>query len=375
MDDHYKTLGVTPRDDAETIRAAYRRLARQTHPDVNDEPEAHLRFKAVAEAYRVLADPAQRRRYDALRLLLLATPLRYVVDALEDPLRRAGLAAAIARLARKFTAARPRPSRDGADVELNEQLSFVQSFTGHDLDIAYLRSVACAACAGSGLTDHRTCPLCDGRAEIVFPVGGGLRKPCPKCHGLGVVGDGRCGGCHGQALIDQPKKLRVRVPSGVADGAVLRVAGAGHQGRPGGKDGDLLITVRVAGSLHFAREGLDLILERAVPLCVAVGGGKAAVGLPDNTDIEIDIPPGASPGTRLRVPRRGFHSPPQKTHGDLLVDLDVFVPDDFDHHQRLLAGEWLDAARRGDHAGAQALAAQLADAMEGKVCSDDSVMF
>ncbi|MDP8224890.1 MAG: DnaJ C-terminal domain-containing protein [Candidatus Lernaella stagnicola] len=372
LQDHYKILGVTPRTDADAIRAAYRRLVRETHPDMTDDTTAHQRFKAVSEAYRVLSDAKQRRQYDALRFFLLAAPLRRLANVLTDPQSRTRLGGALLTVARRLARAPFEDvSLDGANIDMARGISFVESFTGTTLSLRYERLLRCVDCEGAGWEEHEACPLCHGRGVLTFPIAGVIHKRCPKCSGRGVVGAGRCRPCHGQGRVPSETNVTVRVPPGVDSDTLLRAKGKGHQGLAGHEDGDLFLSVSVDGSLHFSRNALDLHVEKAIPLCIAISGGRAAVALPDDTAIEIVIPPGTYPGSKLRAAARGFHSPPHKKRGDLIVHLDVYLPDDLDHNQRALADEWFHAAHTGDEAAVNRHAAQLLRQLEGLVCCED----
>jgi len=372
MQDHYKTLGVTATADVGAIRAAYRRLVRETHPDMSDNPADHARFADVTEAYSVLSDPAKRRRYDAWRLLLMAKPVRRLAESLADPQKRGRFGGAVMNALRRLASAPdPRSGRDGDAVFLTRELSFSESFTGHSLRVEYDRRVLCSVCDGTGRATYEPCPVCHGHAEIPL-AGGGVRKVCPRCGGEGVIGQGSCRACGGHGRVTLRETVTLRVPPGIESGTRLRAKGKGHQGRAGGRDGDLIVEMRTGGSLAFSRRDLDVITEKTIPLGTALRGGQIAVVLPDDTAIEVDIPAGVCPGAKLTVPGRGFHSPPTQRKGDLELHLDIYLPENMAPDGRQIAYRWFDAVQEGDAENAARLAATLKEHCEGLPCSDDS---
>lgn len=371
MQDHYKTLGVRANADDTAIRAAYRRLVRETHPDMSDDPVDHARFAYIADAYRVLADPIKRRRHDAFRVLMFAKPIRRIAQSLTDPQTRTRLGSMILSLLRRLThAPDTQPDRDGDNIDLVREISFPDSFTGLSLRVDYERRLRCRTCEGTGRESYEPCPLCHGNTEIKL-ADGTVRKVCPRCAGEGIVGHGHCRTCAGQGRITKNETLTLRVPPGVENGTRLRAKGKGHEGRPGGGDGDLFVELRAAGSLRFSRQGLDLIADKVIPLCTALKGGRVAVGLPDDSAIEVDVPPGVFPGAKLTVADRGFHSPPARSKGNLVLHLDVYLPDDFDDQGRATAYRWFDAVRDGDGDAAAQLADHLSELSEGLPCGDE----
>jgi molecular chaperone DnaJ len=372
MRDHYATLGLNPGADDAAIRAAYRRLVREHHPDASGQPVDSARFAQITEAYRTLTDPLRRRRYDALRLLAAATPVRRLFDLFEDSGSRSRLAQLLARNVRRIFAAAERGERwRGRDILIQKQIDFAEAYAGADVTVAYDRLERCAACQGSGRRTFEPCGLCGGRGEIVFPGPARMKKACPKCGGAGVVGHGRCASCHGQGRLRQAHAVTLRAPGGTDTGARLRAAGQGDAGLGAGRDGDLIVEIAVAGSLHYARDGQNLVIEKSVPLCTAMQGGAAAVGLPDGVAVEIEIPPDSYPDRVLRVAGRGFESSASRERGDVVVVLDVYLPDELDAASRRIAMEWFYAVKAGETEKAADLAFRLMEAGKGVISRDD----
>jgi len=367
MRDHYRILGVGPKADLDAIRAAYRQLVRQKHPDLAATPADHADFAALTEAYRVLADPAARRQYDAKRIFLLAPPIRRLLDAFENPRVRGRLAETLLRGARALFQPKNRPQRiDGEDILVNKLISFQQSYTGGDILVEYERQIRCMTCQGCGRHHPKECPLCHGQGQMVFPGAGPMRKLCPRCNGLGLIGKTPCRTCLGSGRHREAATKHLRVPPGAKAGLKLRAQGQGDQGWRGGRDGDLIVCLAVEGALDFIRRDLDLYTEKVIPLQTAVRGGKAAVVMPDKSAIEIDIPRGSPPGRELRIAGRGFRSPPGGKKGDLIVRLDVYMPGDLDDHVYQLGLAWLEAVETGPPDRAAGIAAELETIMEGR---------
>jgi len=360
MQDHYKILGVSPRDDGDRIRAAYRRLVREIHPDMSERPADNTRFAQVTEAYRVLSDADQRRKYDALRLVTMMLPVRKLLEVAEDPLLRSRVASTIAGgLHRLSQAARGDKKTDGDDIVLKRAVSFADSYTGTTLEVTYARPVRCENCEGFGVDQPQVCRRCEGRGYLPLGVVPGLSKTCTLCGGDGVTGDGPCPDCDGCGLVVIEENVRLRVPAGARHGLKLQLRSRGAHGRYGGKDGNLIVALQVEGSLKYGRSGNNLTIEAEVPLSVAVNGGQLDVALPDESILRVAAPARTYPGKQLRVSGFGFADAKSKNRGDLLLTIDVSLPPHLNDEERDLAAEWFYRARDG-HIPAD-LAAKISD--------------
>ncbi len=351
MQDHYKTLGVSPRDDFEAIRRTYRRLVRELHPDFSADPSANARFLKVAEAYRILADEKARRRYDAERLLRLLVPSQRLRELVDDPQLRHKVAAKIAHGLHRLTSyAAPPKGIAGRNVELTQEISFAESYTGARAPVTYRRRERCPDCHGTGCAATAPCPACEGRGRIL--VGGplGIAKRCPRCGGYGLRGEGACTTCRGQGMVERDASVKIKVPAGVAHLGRLRIKDRGDQGRLGGVDGDLVVEIRVAGSLNYSRSGRDLLTDITIGAGTAVLGGTVDIPLPDGRTIEAILPGGLYGGRRIRLAGRGFALPDQERRGDLFLTVEVAPPDLLPDAQRTKVEEWLrEAQRTGGH--------------------------
>lgn len=369
MQDHYRILGVSPTADQETIRAAYRRLVRESHPDLNEQPLDTARFAGLTEAYRVLSDPASRKRFDAWRLFFLAPPLRFFLRALQEPTARTQFATHLSDALHTILS-RPEQRLAGEDLLLTEMIEFGDSFRGGHLPIVYERRVRCEICQGAGRAHAETCPLCNGAGEIRFPGAVGLKKICPRCGGRGVSGHGHCRACRATGWRLEKTSATLRLPAGVTDGTRLRLKEKGHQGVRPGNDGALFVEIRVSGSLHFSRRDNDLHTEKSIPLRVALTGGPIALAMPDQSVVEVILPAAIFPGRQVRLAGRGFPNR-QGSPGDLVLTLDVYLPDDLDAKGRKTVMNWFDAVRRGREEKAARLAEVLTGALETQKCGDN----
>lgn len=290
-----------------------------------------------------------------------------MLELWENPRARGRVTETLIRGARAIFQPKNRPHElHGEDIKITKTISFQDSYLGSEVRVEYERLVRCVKCQGSGRQHPEECPLCQGRGKIVFPGAGMMTKLCPRCSGTGLVGKTPCRPCHGQGRRREAATTQLRVPPGARTGLQLRAAGHGNEGLRGGKDGDLLLSLEVAGALDFQRRELDLYTEKMVPLDLAVRGGKAAVSLPDGSAIEIDIPAGSAPGREIRIIGRGFRSIPDGKKGDLIVQLDIYIPGDLNDHLRDLGRAWLDAIGAEAPERAAAIAAELSTDIEGR---------
>ncbi|MCL2780487.1 MAG: molecular chaperone DnaJ, partial [Actinomycetia bacterium] len=358
--DYYKALGVTKDTPAADIKKAYRKLAKELHPDKNPgNKQAEERFKEVSEAYDVLSDEATRKEYDEARSLFggggaggfrgfpgggfgpgySGTATFDVSDLFGGGAGGAGGmggAGGLGNLFGDLLGGGPRtrtrqwsatPSR-GQDVNAEVSLGFDQAVRGATLPLQLSGPGACPACHGSGAkpgTAPHPCPACQGSGFISHNQGAfGFSEPCRQCKGSGRIVDSPCADCAGSGASTQTRTITVRVPAGVRDGAKLRIAGKGTPGRRGGPAGDLYVTVRVTKHELFGRDGDDLTLTVPITFPEAALGATITVPTLDSA-VKLKIQPGTPSGRTLRVRGRGV---PKRGggHGDLLVKVEVAVP-------------------------------------------------
>jgi molecular chaperone DnaJ len=338
--DYYAALGV-PKDASQAdIKKAYRKLARQHHPDANKgDAASEEKFKVISEAYDVLSDETKRREYDEARALFGSGGFRVpgggngqgVPFDLSDLFgggnaNGGGLGDIFGTI---FGGRRPQSARRGADVEAEATLSFEDAAHGVTVPLQLSSPAACPTCHGSGAkpgTATRVCPACSGTGSQSRNAGGfAFAEPCRECRGRGLLIDDPCATCAGTGQAISTRTLRARIPAGVKDGQRIRLAGKGQPGDRGGPAGDLLVTVHVTPHTIFGRKGDNLTLTLPVTFPEAALGATVRVPTLDAGPVTVKIPAGTTSGRTLRVRGKGLRRR-DGSHGDLLVTVEVAVP-------------------------------------------------
>ncbi|MFT4042945.1 MAG: molecular chaperone DnaJ [Gordonia sp. (in: high G+C Gram-positive bacteria)] len=354
--DFYKDLGVASDASAEEIKKAYRKLARELHPDANPgDKEAEERFKRVSEAHSVLSDTEKRKEYDDTRAMFAGGRFRGggngfpggfpgngagysnngadfnigdlfggnadagggFGDIFEGLFNRGG--------PRTSTATRP---RRGNDLETETTLSFKDAAIGTTVPLRLTSPAPCTTCHGSGATpgtSPRVCSTCNGSGIVSRNQGAfGFSEPCQDCQGTGSRIDDPCTDCSGSGVKERTRTINVRIPAGVEDGQRIRLAGQGEAGRRGAPSGDLYVVVHVSGDKIFSRSGHDLKVQLPVSFSELVLGATVSVPTLEGS-VGVKIPPNTTDGRTLRVRGRGV---PRRSGGagDLLVTVKVEVP-------------------------------------------------
>ncbi|HUV09711.1 MAG TPA: molecular chaperone DnaJ [Acidimicrobiia bacterium] len=343
--DYYAVLDVAKDADAKAVTKAYRKLARESHPDQNpDDPAAEERFKEISAAYDVVGDEDKRKEYDEVRALGPmgggfgggggpgGVPFNVGdVGDLGDLL--GGMFGQGARRTRRGGGAGP---RRGRDLETDLHLSFDDAVTGVTTSVHLTSEAACSTCKGSGArpgTMPQPCVTCAGRGVVDDNQGFfSFSQPCPACSGRGSVIADPCPTCRGAGTEQRPREVKVRIPAGVDDGQRIRLKNRGEPGRFGGPAGDLFVRVHVAAHRLFERSGNNLKL--AVPITFAEAALGADVRVPnrDGSTVTLRIPAGTQTGKTFRVKGRGVAT--KKRTGDLLVTVEVVVPKRLSREER-----------------------------------------
>ncbi len=346
--DYYEVLGVE-RDAGETeIKKAFRTLARELHPDVNrHDPEAEGKFKEAAEAYEVLGDPERRRTYDRFGHEGLRSGgwAPHATGGIEDILS-ALFGAGESPFADIFGGGRRAGPASGADIAVAVEITFAEVVTGAQREVAFESVSACERCHGNGAepgTPINTCETCGGAGQVRQvrrTAFGQLVQTgiCPTCRGEGKVPEQPCSRCDGAGREARERTWDVEIPAGIDSGQRIRIAGAGHAGEPGGRPGDLYVTVQVAEDERFERRGEDLISVIKVPATLAMVGGKLTVPTLEG-EREVKIPAGAQPGHSERLKGLGFPSLRNGRRGSQYVLVDVVIPQQAVPAQRDLANQ------------------------------------
>lgn len=342
--DYYKDLGVSKTADGADIKKAYRKLARELHPDTNSDPKAEEKFKAVSAAYDVVGDPDKRKEYDEFREAVGSGGMRFPgggggsfnTSDLGDLFGRAGSAAGgfgdvfggLFNRGGGTTGQRTR-GRRGQDIESEVNISFTEALDGVTLPLRLSTEGACGVCHGTGAkagTTPHVCPTCEGTGQTMRNAGGfALPEPCDECLGRGLVVDDPCMTCYGSGRAQSTKTVNARIPAGVKGDQRIRLKGKGGPGEGGGADGDLYIVVHVDKHPVFTREGDNLELVLPVTFDEAALGAHVKVPVLGGGTVTLNLPPGTANGRTFRVRGRGA-TRRDGTKGDLLVTVRVAVP-------------------------------------------------
>jgi molecular chaperone DnaJ len=321
--DYYKVLGVSKDAKPDELKKAYRKLARENHPDQNPgNPEAEKRFKEVSEANDVLSDAKKRKEYDDARDLF-----RNASDSGFSDLFGGLFNGGQTRTQRYSSARGP---RRGSDVEGEVTVDFVDAIAGVTVGMQMISDAPCEACHGTGAkagTVPHVCATCQGSGMQTSTSGGvfAMTEPCKDCHGRGMVVDDPCPVCHGSGRGRSTKTMQVRIPAGVTDGQRIRLKGKGGAGENGGAAGDLYVIVHVRPHPVFGRTGDNLTLTAPVTFHEAAVGAEIEVPTLGGPPVKLRLPAGTPNGRTLRVRGKGV-SRRDGTTGDLLVSVEVVVP-------------------------------------------------
>lgn len=330
MADYYETLGVARDASGDEIKKAFRRLARETHPDANpSDPATEERFRAIAEAYEVLSDPQRRAAYDRGDRIDLGD-LFSSFAGVEDLLSRffgGGFG--------QFggVAGGPAPGRD---LGVRVSISLAEAASGVEREVTYRAAVACPTCSGSGAapgTDPVRCDRCGGQGSVRVTrqtmLGTAMSiAPCDRCRGRGKVVVDPCSECRGSGSVVDDVSVSVAIPEGVDDGTRMRLPGRGSAGEAGARPGDLFVEIQVDPDPRFERHGADLVHRVEIGIAEAALGKEVVVPTVDGADLDITIPPGTQPGSVFKLTKQGMPRLHRRGRGDLLVEVVVAVPTD-----------------------------------------------
>ena len=350
--DYYQVLGVGKSASTGEIKKAYRKLARELHPDRNPgNADAEARFKEVSEAHQVLADEGKRKEYDEMRSLFGSGAFRRGARQgapggfdISDLFGGGGGGGDGGGSDRRFGGASfsdlfssifsggagtsQRRATRGRDVEAEVRLDFADAVRGATLPLTLRAPGVCDTCQGTGArpgSPPQPCPQCHGVGLVTRNQGSfSFSEPCRECQGVGTLVTDKCPECQGTGGVTKTRRLNVRIPPGVADGQRIRLAGRGEPGSRGGRPGDLFVHVRVRPDELFGRSGDNLALTVPITFAEAVRGVDLRVPTLDG-QVTLRIPPGTPSGRTLRARGRGV---PRRdgSYGDLLVTVEVVVP-------------------------------------------------
>src|ERR1700687_5303651 len=342
---YYETLEVDRNADESRLKAAFRKLAMQWHPDKNPrDATSEMRFKEINEAYEVLKDGDKRAAYD-----------RFGHAAFEQGMGGAG-AGFGADFASTFSdifddffgmgGRRPRGTgrERGADLRYNMEITLEEAYHGKAAQLRIPTSVTCEVCSGSGAkggAKPKTCATCAGHGKVRQQQGFfTLERTCPSCHGRGQVIDDPCPSCAGSGRVQRERTLAVNIPAGVEDGTRIRLAGEGEAGARGGPAGDLYIFLSMGGHAFFQRDGADLHCRVPISMTTAALGGELEVPTIDGGKTRVKVPEGTQSGRRFRLQAKGMPVLRTKQTGDMYVQVMVETPQSLTKRQRELLAEF-----------------------------------
>ncbi len=376
--DYYDILGVPRTASEQDLKSAFRKLAKECHPDRNPgDHDAEQRFKDLNEAYEALKDPQKRAAYDKFGHAAFdhgmgrgspgggfgpdfASSMSDIFDDLFGEFmggRRGG---------QRRGAARER----GADLRYNMEITLEEAFIGKAAEIRVPTSVACDTCSGTGAktgTKPATCPTCGGMGKVRASQGFfTIERTCPTCIGRGEVIDDPCPACSGAGRVMRERTLQVNIPAGVEDGTKVRLVGDGEAGLRGGPAGDLYIFLSIKPHRFFQRDGADVFCKVPISMTTAALGGQIEVPTLEGTMSRVKIPEGTESGRQFRLKGKGMPVLRSKSVGDLYIQVDVETPKSLTRRQRELLEEFERESRKETSPESAGFFARVKDFFDSK---------
>lgn len=352
--DYYEILGVSKNATDEEIKRAFRKLAKQYHPDVNKEAGAEEKFKEIGEAYAVLSDPNKRRQYDQFGHAAFqngggsaggfggfdASDIN-LDDILNDFF--GGAFSSFGGFGRSSRSSNSNRSSKGKDIRVVLNLTFEEAAFGCEKDIKLDLTAECSNCHGKGGFGEKTCKTCGGAGRVLEQqqtIFGYMQtqKTCPDCRGVGKSYETICDECHGKGIVSKTKTLTVTIPEGVDEGFQLRLSGKGNAGINGGSNGDVFIEFKIKEHPLFERDGADIYLEVPITITDAILGCKKEIPTL-NGNVYLDIKPGTQNYTKLKLKGKGIKTPNSFSRGNMYAVINIIIPTKLDRNQKSLLQE------------------------------------
>ncbi len=347
--DYYEVLGVSKSASEDEIKKAFRKMAKQYHPDLHPgDKQAEEKFKEVNEAYEILSNPDKKAKYDQFGF------------AGVDPNYGAGTAGAggfggFADMGDIFdsifggfgfggasrSSSNPNAPRRGSDIRASINIDFMEACKGKTVKVRVNKTVQCDECHGSGAaagSGTKTCPECNGKGQKVISqqsLFGSVRQvvTCERCKGKGKIVDTPCRKCGGQGMVKKTSEVEVDIPAGIADGQIVRLAGGGNAGANGGPAGDLMVSVNVRPDPIFERDGFDVWTEIPITYTQAALGDEITIPTVDGK-VTYTVPEGTQTGTVFRLRGKGIQKIRSNAHGDHYVRVSIEVPRNLSKEQK-----------------------------------------
>ena len=373
--DYYEVLGISRGASEQDIKSAFRRLAKDCHPDRNaSDKSAEQKFKELNEAYEALKDPQKRAAYDQFGHAAFdgrgghghgfgpdfASSMSDIFDDLFGEFmggRRGG---------------GPRRSgrERGADLRYNMEVALTEAFSGKTAQIRVPTSITCNGCSGTGAnpgTKPSACPTCGGIGKVRASQGFfTIERTCPGCHGRGEIISDPCSECSGKGRVVKERQLSVNIPAGVEDGTRIRLAGEGEAGLRGGPAGDLYIFLSIKPHEFFQRDGADIFCRVPISMTTAALGGQIDVPTIDNGKTRVKVPEGTESGKQFRLKGKGMPVLRSKVTGDMYIQVEVETPKSLNTRQRQLLEEFERESNRETSPHSSGFFAKMKEFFEGK---------
>jgi molecular chaperone DnaJ len=379
--DYYETLGVDRTASEQDLKSAFRKLAKEHHPDRNPgDKGAEQKFKEINEAYEALKDPQKRAAYDRFGHAAFdgtggarggpqgfgpdfASSMSDIFDDLFGEFmggRRGGGGGARSRSTRER----------GADLRYNMEVTLNEAYSGKTAQIRVPTSVACETCSGTGAkvgTKPVSCPTCGGVGKVRASQGFfTIERTCPGCQGRGDVIDDPCPGCSGSGRVTKERTLSVNIPAGVEDGTRIRLAGEGEAGLRGGPAGDLYIFLSIKPHPFFQRDGADVFCKVPIAMTTAALGGQIDVPTLEGNTTRVRVPDGTESGKQFRLKGKGMPVLRSKVTGDMYIQVEVETPKNLTRRQRELLEEFEKASHQETSPESHGFFAKVKDFFEGR---------
>ncbi|MEE8634288.1 MAG: molecular chaperone DnaJ [Methyloceanibacter sp.] len=378
---YYDVLGLQPGVGEGDIKSAFRRMAKECHPDsCSDDPTAEARFKEVAEAYEALKDPQRRAAYDRFGHAAFdnamgggaghgfGTDFSASMSAMFDDLFGDFMGQSQGHGQRRPRQQRS-PRERGADLRYNMEISLAEAYDGKSAQIRVPTSITCDECTGSGAkagTSPSTCRTCGGIGKVRASQGFfTIERTCPACQGRGETIEAPCASCSGAGRVTRERTLSVTIPVGVEDGTRIRLTGEGEAGVRGGPPGDLYIFLSIKPHEFFQRDGADLFCRVPISMTTAALGGQIEVPTVDGGRSRVKVPQGSESGKQFRLKAKGMPILRSRQQGDLYIQVEVETPKNLSRKQRDLLKAFEEASGPDTSPASSGFFARMREFFEG----------